>query len=231
MNWNGIDRVVCMLNHPFNWLIHIWYFCEYMLSSFKLWRDCKFKRVWKGADVAYFKVLSQHWFLKTEEKPIRNQDNQPLGQDMKYEPSDLKQKRFNNGNWLTALMCCWNFTAYTTFVSNKQSIVSCSHCGVKYEFMVTNRLLSCTEVCVLMIHSFQVGSAEFMAPEVVEAFIGESNSYDKRCDLWSLGVIMYILLCGYPPFYGSCGSDCGWEKGENCQACQVIEVHCGNFGA
>ncbi|KAJ8928036.1 hypothetical protein NQ314_019447 [Rhamnusium bicolor] len=46
-----------------------------------------------------------------------------------------------------------------------------------------------------------VGSAEFMAPEVVEAFIGESDStsYDKRCDLWSLGVIMYILLCGYPP--------------------------------
>ncbi|XP_021918984.1 MAP kinase-interacting serine/threonine-protein kinase 1 isoform X3 [Zootermopsis nevadensis] len=67
-----------------------------------------------------------------------------------------------------------------------------------------------------------VGSAEFMAPEVVEAFIGESTSYDKRCDLWSLGVIMYILLCGYPPFYGSCGSDCGWERGENCQACQEL---------
>jgi MAP kinase interacting serine/threonine kinase len=60
-----------------------------------------------------------------------------------------------------------------------------------------------------------------MAPEVVEAFVCESNSYDKRCDLWSLGVIMYILLCGYPPFYGNCGSDCGWERGENCQACQV----------
>ncbi|PNF36721.1 MAP kinase-interacting serine/threonine-protein kinase 1 [Cryptotermes secundus] len=67
-----------------------------------------------------------------------------------------------------------------------------------------------------------VGSAEYMAPEVVEAFIGESNPYDKRCDLWSLGVIIYILLCGYPPFYGRCGSDCGWERGENCQACQEL---------
>lgn len=67
-----------------------------------------------------------------------------------------------------------------------------------------------------------VGSAEFMAPEVVEAFVGQANYYDKRCDLWSLGVIMYILLCGYPPFYGNCGTDCGWENGENCQTCHEL---------
>ncbi|XP_031351861.1 MAP kinase-interacting serine/threonine-protein kinase 1-like isoform X3 [Photinus pyralis] len=72
-----------------------------------------------------------------------------------------------------------------------------------------------------------VGSAEFMAPEVVEAFIGEADTttYDKRCDLWSLGVIMYILLCGYPPFYGKCGGDCGWERGDNCSACQDLLFH------
>ena len=28
------------------------------------------------------------------------------------------------------------------------------------------------------------------------------------------------MLCGHPPFYGQCGYDCGWERGENCQACQ-----------
>lgn len=65
-----------------------------------------------------------------------------------------------------------------------------------------------------------VGSAEFMAPELVDALKGEAESYDKRCDLWSLGVIVYILLCGYPPFYGCCGSDCGWERGEFCESCQ-----------
>ncbi|GIY76088.1 hypothetical protein CEXT_183842, partial [Caerostris extrusa] len=65
-----------------------------------------------------------------------------------------------------------------------------------------------------------VGSAEFMAPEVVCGFTGEATPYDKRCDLWSLGVIMYILLCGYPPFYGCCGAECGWERGSPCEACQ-----------
>uniref|UniRef100_A0A1L8DKL5 non-specific serine/threonine protein kinase n=1 Tax=Nyssomyia neivai TaxID=330878 RepID=A0A1L8DKL5_9DIPT len=78
-----------------------------------------------------------------------------------------------------------------------------------------------------------VGSAEFMAPEVVDLFVGEANHYDKRCDLWSLGVIAYILLCGYPPFSGNCEQDCGWNRGENCRTCQELlfeSIQDGRYG-
>jgi len=71
--------------------------------------------------------------------------------------------------------------------------------------------------------SSPVGSAEFLAPEVVEKFCGDSFlKYNRQCDMWSLGVIVYIMLCGYVPFFGECdkADSCGWNEGKPCDSCQ-----------
>lgn len=41
-----------------------------------------------------------------------------------------------------------------------------------------------------------LGSPIYMPPEIVK-----HEKYDQKADVWSAGVVTYVMLCGKPPFY------------------------------
>ena len=41
-----------------------------------------------------------------------------------------------------------------------------------------------------------MGTPYYAAPEIF------TQTYDEKIDIWSIGTILFILLCGYPPFDG-----------------------------
>jgi len=46
------------------------------------------------------------------------------------------------------------------------------------------------------------GSPYYVAPEVLGDYIKRTGSVWKAADMWSVGIIIFLFVCGYPPFNG-----------------------------
>ena len=54
------------------------------------------------------------------------------------------------------------------------------------------------------------GTPGYVAPEIVEGI-----GYGREVDYWSIGIILYIMLCGFPPFYNE-NNQALFEAIKNC---------------
>jgi len=87
------------------------------------------------------------------------------------------------------------------------------HRDLKLENIILNRSYSYSELKIIDFGLSQrigeenpiyscCGTPGYIAPEVIKRK-NKRRKYDEKCDIYSVGVILYILLCGKSPFPGS----------------------------
>lgn len=75
---------------------------------------------------------------------------------------------------------------------NKYSCIKLIDFGVSKK--LEKKQKSCNKKFVKM--TTIIGTPEYMSPEII------TGSYNDKCDVWSLGIILHLLLVGYFPFTG-----------------------------
>ncbi|CAM9511558.1 unnamed protein product [Chrysoparadoxa australica] len=76
----------------------------------------------------------------------------------------------------------------------------------------------------LKLENSTVGTWLYMAPEVI---VG--THLPIACDMWSLGIIAYLLICGYPPFEGKTVDELKWQV--KCGKYSFRDKYWGNISA
>jgi len=122
---------------------------------------------------------------------------------------------YNGGELFDKIMSMKNFTEKQAAATMRQILSAVNYChqnNIVHRDLKPENILfeSKREDATLKIIDFgtskvynsntkmnqKFGTPYYIAPEVLR------RRYTEKCDIWSCGVILYILLCGYPPFNG-----------------------------
>ena len=123
---------------------------------------------------------------------IEEQSNQKMINLHKSTPfSKFKEEKKDNTEYKICKTNAKNkFERKATYNYNKLNIKN-------FELKLID--FGCSKIFTQYRRTFEdtIGTLVYCSPEVLK------NNYNQKCDIWSCGVIMYILLSGKYPFYGS----------------------------
>uniref|UniRef100_A0A7S0DNL3 Protein kinase domain-containing protein n=1 Tax=Amorphochlora amoebiformis TaxID=1561963 RepID=A0A7S0DNL3_9EUKA len=153
-----------------------------------------------------------------------------------------------NGELLNYLMRYGNFNdeIARTYFNQLISAVECLHeAGITHRDLKPDNLLLDRDwqlkvadfgyCSVEEIMTTSTGTLAYMAPEVMEVREGKGTQYTRACDIWSCGVIVFIMRAGHPPYGGPNSSDWWysalkrqaykefWSAHQRCSSKQVNE--------
>merc|ERR1719487_1874923 len=78
--------------------------------------------------------------------------------------------------------------------SIEEAVVKIIDFGTSKEFGDEAHQEMRTKICTL----------HYVAPEILSK---KENAYTEKCDVWSLGVVLFLMLSGSPPFFGDTDLD------------------------